>query len=144
MNEQNIRKEFGKRTKTLKLDDQAKEDLFIKFQFCFNSGFLCTYCAKRMDLKYENEYGWTIDHIIPRAKGGKDEAENIEFVCRACNFLKGEMNPEKYINNHKRLKLRKQKMEYWKARTSSKKDKELRNAYKDIFKMRDAKNEKGK
>ena len=66
---------------------------------------------------------------------------DIEFVCRACNFLKGEMNPEQYINNRKRLNLRKQKMEYWKAKKSSKRDEAVRDAYMGIFKMRDTKND---
>ena len=114
--------EFNKRTKSLKLNEQAKEKLFIKFKDCWDTGFRCFYCDRRMDLKFENEYSWTIEHFIPRAKGGKDEAKNIEFVCRACNFLKGEMNPEQYINIHKRLKLKKQKMEHWKARKATKKD----------------------
>ena len=139
MSENVLRKEFSKRTNSLKLDEQAKEELFNKFKDCWDSGFSCFYCKRRMDLKFENEYSWTIEHFIPRAKGGKDEAENIEFVCRACNFLKGEMNPEQYINNRKRLKLRKNKREYYKARKSTIQDEAIREAYKDIFKMRDAK-----
>ena len=139
MNANFLRTEFNKRIKALKLDEQAKEELFDKFKNCWDAGFRCFYCNRRMDLKFENEYSWTIEHFIPRAKGGKDEAENIEFVCRACNFLKGEMNPEQYINNRKRLSLRKQKMECWKARKSSKKDEQLRGAYKDIFERMGAK-----
>ena len=139
--EEQLKTEFNKRTKSLKLNEQAKEELFNKLKACWESGFRCFYCKRRMDLKFENEYSWTIEHFIPRAKGGKDEAENIEFVCRACNFLKGEMNPKQYINTRKRLKLRKEKMEYWKARKSSRKDEQLREAYKGIFEMRDAKRE---
>ena len=141
MNEE-LKKEFDKRVKTLNLNKQAKEELFNKFIACWDSGFRCFYCNRRMDLKFENEYSWTIEHFMPRAKGGKDEAENIEFVCRACNFLKGEMNPEQYINNRKRLKLRKQKIEYWKARKSTKKGAREREAFKDIFQHINAKKER--
>ena len=137
--ERQLRKEFDKRVKTLKLDKQAKEELFNRFSEMYNNGFKCAYCGKRMELKFQNEYGWTIDHIFPRAKGGKDEISNLEFVCRACNFLKGEMNPEQYINNLKRLKLRKQKREYFKAKKATKKDEGTREAFKDIFLMVNAK-----
>ncbi len=30
-----------------------------------------------------------IDHIMPRAKGGTDHAENFQLLCRPCNSLKG-------------------------------------------------------
>ena len=95
-----------------------------------------------MDLKYENEYSFSIDHTIPKAKNGQDIVQNLEFVCRSCNLLKNDMDAEKYINNMERLKSRKKKKEYWKARNSTKKDEQTRNAYKDIFEMVNAKKEK--
>ena len=30
-----------------------------------------------------------IDHIVPRAKGGSDEFENLQLLCGACNGMKG-------------------------------------------------------
>lgn len=45
----------------------------------------CFICNKPMDLKlHELE----IDHIIPRAKGGKDEENNMALVHKACNRRK--------------------------------------------------------
>jgi len=134
-----IRKEFDKRVKNLKLDDQAKEELYTKFSECFNNGFLCVYCNKRMDLKYENEYGWTIDHIIPRKDGGKDTAENLCFCCRDCNFQKKIMSAEDFRIKIGIIKKRKKKNEYWKARKTSKSDEQEREAYKNLFEMVEAK-----
>lgn len=31
----------------------------------------------------------TVDHVVPRAKGGADHADNLQLLCGACNSLKG-------------------------------------------------------
>ena len=128
-----LRYEFHKRTKSLKLDEQAREELFSRFIVIYNGEFACAYCGKRMELKWGTELSFTIDHIIPRKVGGQDNQNNLAFVCRTCNFLKGDMDIEKYINNMERLIARKNKREYFKARKVMTKDKQTRDAYKDIF-----------
>jgi len=49
-------------------------------------GFKCAYCG-RSDLPL------TIDHIIPKAKGGTDSWENLISACTRCNNLKGDRTP---------------------------------------------------
>jgi len=48
--------------------------------------FKCAYCG-RGDLPL------TIDHIIPKAKGGIDSWENLVSACTKCNNLKGDRSP---------------------------------------------------
>ncbi len=48
-------------------------------------GHLCQYCGTKKDL--------TIDHVIPKAKGGKTVWKNIVTACRRCNSLKGDYKP---------------------------------------------------
>ena len=36
----------------------------------------------------------TLDHIIPKVKGGKDSWENLVSACTACNNKKGNKTPE--------------------------------------------------
>ena len=39
----------------------------------------------------------TIDHIVPRSKGGTDEYENLQLLCNACNVLKGNKSQETFL-----------------------------------------------
>ena len=134
-----LRREFYKRIKSLKLDEQAREELFTKFEDYWSSGFRCFYCKRKMELHFENEFSFTIDHTVPKIKHGQNTPENLEFVCKSCNLLKNDMDAEKYLNNMERLIARKQKREYWKARNSIKNDEQEREVFKDIFKYIEAK-----
>ena len=47
----------------------------------------CQYCGKRMrDL--------TLDHVLPRSRGGQSTWENLVACCRACNGRKGNRLPK--------------------------------------------------
>lgn len=43
---------------------------------------------------YCNKHATTIDHIIPRAQGGKDTWLNTVAACERCNFKKRDRRPE--------------------------------------------------
>jgi HNH endonuclease len=44
-------------------------------------GFACKACGADQNL--------TIDHVIPELKGGSNEDENLQTLCRKCNSKKG-------------------------------------------------------
>ena len=46
----------------------------------------CVYCTSKKDL--------TIDHVIPRSRGGKNTWENLVTCCSKCNLKKGNRTPE--------------------------------------------------
>ncbi len=48
-------------------------------------GWTCQYCGSRSNL--------TVDHVIPRSKGGTSSWENIVASCAPCNRRKGDMLP---------------------------------------------------
>lgn len=48
--------------------------------------FSCQYCGSGKNL--------TLDHIIPRSKGGKSSWINLITACRRCNTTKGNRTPE--------------------------------------------------
>ena len=145
MNVEELKKEFNKRLKTLKLDEQAKEELFDRFSEIYNNGFTCAYCDERMELKWgDTELAFTIDHVLARVRGGSDSIHNLTFACQSCNSMKGYKDAGWFTNNVQRLKIRKQKREYWKARKTTKKDERTREAFKDIFQVVKAIKEWGK
>ena len=47
-------------------------------------GHRCAYCGQRAD---------TIDHVLPRSRGGGDTWINLVAACQACNGLKGDRTP---------------------------------------------------
>jgi len=47
---------------------------------------LCQYCGTHADL--------TIDHVMPKSRGGQDIWENLISACIKCNNRKGDRTPE--------------------------------------------------
>ena len=60
-------------------------------------GWQCQYCGARTSL--------TVDHVIPRSKGGGSGWENIVASCAPCNRRKGDRLPHQ-VNMHPRVKPR--------------------------------------
>lgn len=50
-------------------------------------GHKCQYCGTNKDL--------TLDHLIPRSKGGKSSWTNLVTACKRCNAAKGDSTIEK-------------------------------------------------
>ena len=49
---------------------------------------------------------FTIDHIIPRRRGGTDHLDNLQLLCGACNSMKGTDSQEAFIARLKREGIR--------------------------------------
>ncbi len=48
-------------------------------------GYLCAYCGA---------HATTIDHVLPRSRGGQNTWTNLVACCRSCNCRKGNRTPE--------------------------------------------------
>lgn len=48
--------------------------------------FNCQYCGVSRDL--------TLDHVIPKSKGGRSSWDNLITACRRCNTQKGDYTPD--------------------------------------------------
>ena len=51
---------------------------------------ICSYCGEKAD---------TVDHIIPRAKGGKDILSNLTPACKRCNCTKNSWDLLVFLND---------------------------------------------
>lgn len=51
--------------------------------------FICQYCSKKLTEKMA-----TIDHVLPRSRGGTDTWENTVCCCVQCNSRKGCRTPD--------------------------------------------------
>jgi len=58
-----------------------------RFNIFKRDGNKCQYCGTTKDL--------TIDHVIPRSKGGKSTWTNLVTACKKCNSKKGNFSLEK-------------------------------------------------
>jgi len=47
-------------------------------------GGLCQYCEKEIRLSEA-----TVDHVLPKSKGGRNDWENVTLACTKCNQKKG-------------------------------------------------------
>ena len=53
----------------------------------------CVYCGRDMLVDFETFMTVQEDHLVPRGKGGADEAKNIVTACSVCNILKDDYTP---------------------------------------------------
>ena len=58
---------------------------FSRYNMYLRDLFQCQYCQDVFD--YDE---LTIDHVIPRARGGKTNWENAVTACKSCNHKKGD------------------------------------------------------
>ncbi len=49
--------------------------------------FTCQYCGLKSS-------SLTVDHVVPKSRGGRDSWENLVAACHSCNTRKGDRTPE--------------------------------------------------
>ena len=60
---------------------------FSKKNVIYRDGMICQYCGK-------TPKKLTIDHVIPKSKGGKSTFENCVAACKPCNNNKNDRTPK--------------------------------------------------
>jgi 5-methylcytosine-specific restriction endonuclease McrA len=56
-----------------------------RFAILARDNFSCVYCGRNPT---KHKAVLHVDHIIPKSKGGKDEAGNLIAACERCNLSK--------------------------------------------------------
>ncbi|MEZ5381826.1 MAG: HNH endonuclease [Microthrixaceae bacterium] len=51
-------------------------------------------CAYRSSSPVCEQRATSVDHVIPRSRGGSDQTSNLVAACLPCNQLKGDRTPE--------------------------------------------------
>ena len=52
---------------------------------------LCGYCGSVIDSDK-----CTVDHLVPKIRGGSNQVENLVLACKSCNTSKGSLSVEDY------------------------------------------------
>lgn len=73
-----------KRRSTIKDYRRIFKELLHKYKF------QCVSCGEREEKKL------TIDHIKPVSKGGTNDYENLQILCKSCNSSKGAKNAKEW------------------------------------------------
>lgn len=58
---------------------------FSRLNVLLRDDFCCQYCGLRASARE-----LTVDHVVPRAKGGPTRWTNVVAACRPCNHVKGD------------------------------------------------------
>jgi len=65
-----------------------REVPFSRRNILVRDGYVCQYCGREF-----SSCDLTVDHIIPRARDGTNEWNNVVASCRGCNMRKGDQTP---------------------------------------------------
>jgi 5-methylcytosine-specific restriction endonuclease McrA len=63
-----------------------KEITLSRRNVLHRDNYTCQYCGDR-------RHDLTVDHIVPRSKGGVDSWDNVVAACLRCNVKKGDRTP---------------------------------------------------
>ena len=79
----------------------------------------CAYCDKDLLASADNFIAWQTDHIIPRAKGGPNEPDNLADACWQCNSVKAAFDPrevaKKNADREELIEVVRAEMKKWRA-----------------------------
>ncbi|MBO0721862.1 MAG: HNH endonuclease [Blastocatellia bacterium] len=72
------------------IDIRARQNRVLnRHRILARDHYRCQYCGIR-----GTAFDLTLDHILPRSRGGRTVAENLVASCRQCNSRKGDRTPE--------------------------------------------------
>ena len=83
-----VTEEMGTTTVSRKVFSQeARNDIYERTKG------KCALCGKF--IRFDQ---FTVDHIVPLAKGGTNEIENLQTTCKHCNAMKQDLSEEEFLD----------------------------------------------
>lgn len=71
--------------------------------------YICTSCGVKCVHPHKDNYNQsnagTLDHIIPKSKGGSHTYDNVTLLCRSCNVIKSDKILTDYKRNNNQMEL---------------------------------------
>ena len=99
---ENYAKEINTVSKSFALPAVIVLNRYVKFRFhtmsckrpniLWRDNYSCQYCSKSCE-RHESDK-LTIDHVIPKSRGGENTWENLVTACKKCNQRKGNKTPK--------------------------------------------------
>lgn len=77
-------KRAAKRTERQRITKNGKVESFTLLEIAERDGWRCHICRRKVDRQ-----AWSLDHLIPKSKGGLHVRENVKLAHRRCNSLRG-------------------------------------------------------
>ena len=66
----------------------------IRAKVLRRDNYTCSYCGS------DDRRTLSVDHVIPKSKGGGDDMTNLTAACAPCNVRKGTMGPERFFREN--------------------------------------------
>ncbi len=60
---------------------------------------VCEFNCKHVPLCKDS---FTVDHVVPRSKGGRTVTKNLVGMCRQCNQAKGNKHMKQFLNSDRK------------------------------------------
>jgi 5-methylcytosine-specific restriction endonuclease McrA len=96
--DKNIAKKYG-----IKYEVIDRKLVFRKHNYiCTSCGVKCVHPNKH---NYNQSNAATLDHIIPKSKGGSHTYDNVTLLCRSCNTTKRDLILKTYKKNNMQLEI---------------------------------------
>ena len=70
----------------------------LKQELTQRQGNTCAYCGRQLPVR-----AFEIDHMMPVYRGGSNEKENLQVLCRPCNKRKGIQSDKEFRTRYSRL-----------------------------------------
>lgn len=83
VNEDKVEDTPSNKSKRIKFSKEMRKEVYRK------SEGKCLLCGKFVD--YDD---FTVDHIVPLAKGGTNDVSNLQCACKRCNSIKQDILPD--------------------------------------------------